>query len=65
MKFKGKLKGCVIRGLKFKDGKLEGVLDITESVYFRRINKMIKRIINRVLRLNKMIANLNKYIGDW
>jgi len=63
MKLKGKLKGCVIRGFKFKDGTLEGVLDITKSVYFRRINKMIRRIINKVLRFNKMIANLNKCIG--
>jgi len=63
MKLKGKLKGCVIRGFKFKNGTLEGVLDITKSVYFRRINKMIRRVVNKALRLNKMIANLNKCIG--
>ena len=56
------LKGIVFKDLRTEDGVLKCTLDYTNSIFLKRFRKMLRKIRGKVLRLNKMVENMNDCI---
>jgi len=59
MRVSWKLKGFVIDNFRLEDGVLRGELNCEKSIYFKRLKRKLRKIVNKINRIQRMISDVN------